>query len=113
MIEEIIKELLENNISVELELYGNKIAYKVSGFYKSDTVLLVPEEESITCIARYAEEDNVYNIEDLLYINKKWWERSKDRYAGWINPDSNWVNLYIKYGILKKVTKEVTEYQYV
>lgn len=85
--------------------------FSVGGFYKSGTVEVDIEKETIT--SRYDEISEFNNDlkQSLTKLNYDWWNRSKDRYDGWSNPDSSWEPLLLEYGFISKSEKIVVEYK--
>lgn len=111
-LEELIKEILRNNIFITgITLIDDILQYEVNGFYKSGSVSLYETEEGIFVKARYEEVDKIESFEDLVYINYRWWLRSKERFEGWSVPNENWLPHLLKYGYIKETTKTTKEYE--
>lgn len=94
----LLKELVVRGLEVNVSAEG----FKVSGFYKSGSVTLVPVNPEnpispLTCIQRYDEKDEVKNFDDLVLINFKWWKRSSSR--GWGGPDAFWQSQFERMGL--------------
>ena len=103
----IIKALVDRDISVEITKEG----FKIRGFYKSGEILLRPAEgDTFIAVARYNEEDEIGEFDDLVRLNYYWWDRSKDRYEGWTNPEEDWIPDLERLGYIKKEIKTVTKY---
>lgn len=100
----LIQELIENNIEVVLTKKG----YKIGGFYKSDTVLLVPSntEGDFVSIDRYGGEDFIHDLSDLAGVNFGWWIKQHQT-----NPHPDWLPLLekFKYVKVRQVTTTVVE----
>jgi hypothetical protein len=99
----IIKELIENNIEVILTKEG----YKIGGFYKSGTILLLPQEGDVfIAVDRYGEKDDIDDLERLVGLNFSWWIKQHQT-----NPDPNWLPLLEKFNYVKvkQVTTTVVE----
>lgn len=111
--EEFLLPLLKNNIPIELSFdkEAEELGYVVSGFYKSGTVILIPNEHSVLVKARYNEQTTIDTLGQLVGINNLWWERSKGRYEGWSNPDSMWISLLKEFGYIKEKTKTIIYYE--
>ena len=79
----------------------NETEFTVGGFYKSDTVKVNIETNTIT--ARYNEVTTVDNgsnlLETLILLNKKWHQRSADRFDGWAEMDNAWANAMLDYNM--------------
>ncbi len=96
--EKFIKELLSKGISVsEVTLENGFFIYAISGFYKSGTAKLWLENDQIYAKTRYDTITEIDSFEDLLRLNFKWWEQSRDRFEGWKNPDSAWLPHLLSY----------------
>jgi len=85
--------------------------FAVGGFYKSGTVHVDLSAGTLT--ARYGEVSEFGEdlLRSLVEINYSWWQRSKDRFDGWVNPDANWLPFFIEYGLVTKTEKTVVEYK--
>jgi hypothetical protein len=83
---------------VRVEMLG-RFEFKVYGFYKSDSVTVHTVNQTLT--ARYNEVDE-FMVEDLtsalVTLNHQWWERSRERYDGWAEPDAAWKPLLLEHG---------------
>jgi len=110
-IEQIVKKCLENKVHVELELKEGQINYILKGFYKSSGVTLEQQGENIAVKQRYNEVDYIEDFDELVRINYRWWQYSKDRYEGWVSPESAWLQPMLDMGLIKAETKTVTTYQ--
>jgi hypothetical protein len=88
--------LAERGVEVTLL---NETEFTVGGFYKSDTVKVNIETNTIT--ARYNEVTTVDAdsnlVETLILLNKNWQRRSPDRFGGWAEMDSRWANASFDY----------------
>ena len=73
-------------------------AFDVYGFYKSNKVTVNLMNRAI--YARYDEETTFdYSMsleEQLLIINKEWWERSRFRWDGWREMSPSWKLVELK-----------------
>lgn len=108
----VIEELLHNNIEVTLKRVNTELRYYLPGFYKSNGfVYLVEEDDKIYCHQRWDRKDEVYDLMGILFINKHWWEVTKERNPNTvIPPDSEWLDLLLKYDVVKKETKTIVEF---
>jgi hypothetical protein len=96
-----IQELLEAGVNVAL----TKDSFIVDGFYKSGSVEITCFGESNWCaVARYQQKTDIEDIKDIVALNYEWWQNSKERFEGWSQPDSRWVDLLLKY---EYITAEV------
>jgi hypothetical protein len=85
--------LAEAGVRVEMV---SRFAYRVYGFYKSDSVLVNLANNTVT--ARYeevSEFDPEHLKEKLVELNYEWWERSAWRHDGWSQPDAAWKPLLV------------------
>lgn len=96
-----IEELVEAGISVTLQK-GNK--FRLEGFYKSGEVTIEQREGGWVACARYNEVTGIDTLQDLVNLNYKWWQYSKDRYEGWQQPESLWAPLMVKFGLVQEKT---------
>ena len=110
-IESIIKQVLQRKIQVELTLKDDEIAYVISGFYKSGTVTLYQAGYNVYVKARYDEVDKIESFDELVSINYHWWQRSKERYDGWVNPDEAWIEDLIRLNYVKRKEQTVITYE--
>lgn len=110
---EIIKEVSKYNIEIEVNYSENSdsIEYLIGGFYKSGIVSLYCLDEQIFVRGRYNEIDVIYDIEDLVQLNYRWWINSRERYNGWIAPSQEWIPLLEKYNLIQKETNIVVTYK--
>lgn len=106
----IIEQVLENEIPVTLRMnrITHKVEYIIEGFYKSDTVKLTEEADHLLAIARYDERTEIYSLYDLVKLNYRWWNFSKDRFNDWASPCVYWIPLWIKAGLIKENEKTKT-----
>ena len=111
-IEDLIEEILDNRISVTLNKVDGELRYFLPGFYKSNGfVYLVQEGEKVIAYQRYGEKKEIWDLADLLYLNKYWWEITKERNPGsTMYPDDEWTKLLLDRGIIKAETKTITTY---
>ena len=103
-IEELIRQILSKGISIT-EMFVNEhntLSFKISGFYKSDTVEIYELDNKIYCKQRYGEvrELSENPFKTLVEINFKWWNYSKHKSDFWELPDSQWKDSLIEYGLL-------------
>lgn len=104
----IIKALVDRDILIII----TKDGFKIEGFYKSNEITLIPSgSRSFIAISRYNEKTDIEDFDDLVHLNFTWWDRSKDRFEGWVTPDSKWVADMERLGYIKKEIKTITEYQ--
>lgn len=109
----LIKELVIRKISVKPVFYGEDftIAYEVDGFYKSGTVKLVENPDgTFVAHARYNETTTIDTLLDLACLNHNWWCNSRDRFEGWKNPDSAWIETLKEFNLIKEEIKTITTY---
>jgi hypothetical protein len=100
MINKIIEESIKIGIPIRCEYVIDRgFVYEIDGFYKSDTISIEEQNGILIATARYNEKTEINTPEDIVKLNYKWWEYSKDRYDGWKYPSKNWKNLYDIYGI--------------
>lgn len=115
-LQELIIELLKEGVlinEVKLKQIDNLtcLSYRIDGFYKSGGVDLYETSDGIFAEARYNEINQIESIDDLISLNYTWWQRSKERYDGWTNPDSKWINLLLRKGLVTEKVKTVKTYQ--
>lgn len=110
------QRIAAGNFGIPVELVRDErsptgISYKIDGFYKSGSVLLIPQlDGSMLARARYNEETRLHDFRDLVSLNYDWWTRSKARYEGWAAPDAGWVEWMIEFGWIERVVTPVTTY---
>jgi hypothetical protein len=111
-IEDLIEEILDNNITITITKFEGEKRYYIPGFYKSaGCVYLVQEGEEVIAYQRYGEKTGIRDLDDLLYLNKYWWNITKERNAGYtIGIDEEWKKLLLGRGIIKAETKTITTY---
>lgn len=118
-LENILETLLNYGIRVELVIHPDDdqrerhpFGFRIGGFYKSGSVTLMPYDDDGTLYAidRYNGKREIYDIRSLCALNVEWWERSKNRYDGWADPDINWIPLLIEYGFINEKVMEVKTY---
>ena len=86
-------EVLEflNTHGVEVHEFSENV-YEIGGFYKSGSVTLDLNTRVIT--ARYNEQTVIPEwsniLQELVWLNNKWHQRSKDHFDGWYEVDSGW-----------------------
>lgn len=84
-----IHKLILEMVDKGLTLGFSKEGFSLEGFYKSGKVLFtVKDENTLICVQRYGEKEVITSFDDVVYLNHKWWEKSKPR--GWTTPDSFW-----------------------
>lgn len=109
----ILMELLRRHIPVELRLDDQeRITYVVNGFYKSGEVVLVSvddDDDYLLSRSRYGEEIGIFDWDDMVRLNYDWWIHSRDRHDGWKEPNSKWINEFVRLGLVAIETKTVTE----
>jgi hypothetical protein len=87
------------NHNVQVRMIG-KGMFELDGFYKSgDARVILGENGQDTRIeTRYGRVNTVPAtldlVDALIELNDEWYEDSKDRFAGWEDPDRNWA--YVK-----------------
>jgi hypothetical protein len=106
----IIQEILEKGFQllVEYNPKTKKNEYIIGGFYKSDTVRLIEDDEYLDqfiAVARYNERMSINNFDDLIHLNHVWWVSSKDKLTEWASPNSKWLPFLIEKGLVKKEIK--------
>jgi len=100
--EDLLRALLNHKIPVALELDEHgKFCYRVSGFYKSDSVLLHPYPEDFRflfrAIDRYGKKTDIASQSDLVELNYAWLTKREG-----FEPDSRWLPLLLEAGLLQK-----------
>jgi hypothetical protein len=93
----ILNQLTKNNIDYMVTKEG----VKIDGFYKSDTILLVLNDETgeFLAIGRYDDKRQIRSFEDLIIYNYDWWLTSEHRYKGWEKPNPKWIDFILKLGL--------------
>lgn len=114
----ILQELVDREIPVQITSKG----YRVSGFYKSDTVLLVPVEGErdpedtwsprYIAHSRYGKTHPIADFRELLWLNASMWE-TYSRNNGGCSPDTHWEAALVEAGILEKKKVEYYTYSFV
>ena len=100
MINKVIEESIKIGIPIKCEYVPNRgFVYEVDGFYKSETVSIEEENNVLIATARYNEKTEINTPKDIVELNYKWWEYSKDRYDGWKYPSEKWKDLFDMYGL--------------
>jgi hypothetical protein len=101
-LEKLIRELLEkgfifNGVSL---LETGELAYELTGFYKSSGIKLYEDSTYIYALARYGEitilNDGENPFDALVYLNYEWWNKSKNKFEGWVNPEEKWLPFLIE-----------------
>lgn len=102
---EIVLELIKSGVDVIVQYNNktNKLEYILDGFYKSCTVRLYEEMDSLWAQSRYDNVVSIECVEDIVMLNYYWWQKSKDKFNGWENPDYRWLELLKKYDLVKEV----------
>jgi hypothetical protein len=108
-INNLIKELLNKGFIISgVSLNDNELSFRLDGFYKSGDILLYEKDNHLFALARYDEiteldDENPFN--SLVWLNFDWWDKSKDRYEGWNNPNSKWLPYLIEIGLIKEIVE--------
>ncbi len=112
MMNKIIQEALESGITftIQFNKTTGKTEYIADGFYKSGTITLTEEDNVLVAKARYDERCEITDLRDLVMLNFKWWERSKERYEGWKAPANQWLPLLIKEKLIKEKSELIKTY---
>jgi hypothetical protein len=122
----ILRTLVMNGVQVELTTFDLKdygtpepcLAFKVHGFYKSDSVTLVPTEfisenhsgAIYMAFDRYNMMEAIYSVQDIVALNAHWWQKTIERNPSHtIGPDSQWVKLLEEHGYIRTRTVKVVE----
>lgn len=101
----IIEDLVRRGIPVTLHLEEGVIGYRLSGFYKSNSVILFRnhcQEESFYLKDRY-NTHVISGLSDLVYHHAHWWESSKDRADAWSQPEELWIPLLLEHGYIEQI----------
>lgn len=106
------------DIVLHLDLYEIPYSFSlkdeeivVEGFSKSGICTLVEDEEgNVTAHTRYNQQDSLNSFKDLVRLNNEWYQAYKDR-KPFDKPDSQWADVLVQYGYLKKKVREVVEYE--
>jgi len=100
MINKIIEDSIKIGIPIKCEFIPNRgFLYEVDGFYKSDSISIEEENGKLIATARYDEKTEIEDPRDIVELNYKWWNYSKDRFDGWREPSENWKRLFDMYDI--------------
>ncbi len=115
-IQELVIEILQNRIfitEVTLKEYGafQCLCYRIEGFYKSGGVNLFETPDGIFAEARYNEITQIESFEDLVHLNYRWWDISKERFEGWKTPDERWLPLLLERNLVKESITTNKTYQ--
>lgn len=97
-------EIVEHLLYCGVEPKITKDGLVIDGFYKSGEIVLVSDKKDFIAKARYGEETKITNFDDLVHLNYNWWQRSKDRFDGWKNPEEPWASEMVRLGLVKKIT---------
>ena len=103
LLQELVDMLSEKGHILE---YRDKVWY-LKGFYKSNEVKLtgMPEFGYVLATMRYGETEEIYNYDDLVRLNYRWWLGYRDRFSGWESPDKLFQEDMIRLKLVKQVTK--------
>ena len=91
-----------------------EIGYALQGFYKSNDVKLFEKDGSIFALARYDELTKLSDEEpfySLINLNYEWWQRSKNRWDGWENPEEKWLKYFLEQGLVKENIQILKTYE--
>ena len=114
-LEKLIRELLEKGFyfSGVCLLKTGELAYELQGFYKSGDVKLFQKDGSIFALTRYDEltELSEEPFHSLISLNYNWWQRSKNRWNGWENPEEKWLKYFLEQGLVKENIQIVKTYE--
>lgn len=113
-LEKLIRDLLEKGFTISgVTLSENgDLQFELQGFYKSGSVKIYADSNYIYALARYNEitELNYTNpFDSLVNLNYEWWQKSKSRYEGWSQPNSDWLPYLIEKGLVTE--KTITTYE--
>jgi len=95
MINKIIEESIKIGIPIKCEFVPNRgFVYEVDDFYKSGSITIEEEDGKLIAMARYNEKTEITKPEDIVQLNHRWWDYSKDRFEGWRHPNPTWEKLF-------------------
>lgn len=95
MINNIIEESIKIGIPIKCEFVPNRgFVYEVDDFYKSGSITIEEENGKLIATARYNEKTTITKPEDIVQLNYRWWDYSKDRFEGWRYPNPTWEKLF-------------------
>lgn len=102
-IEELIKEVLKNHISVESVEYdavADSLVYHVAGFSKSGTAELMEKDGKIICKTRYNTINEIECFDDLVDVAYEWNSIYLDT-KPFDNWDADWYPVFKERGLVK------------
>ena len=87
-LENLVREALKRGVKAEVYLDGDELCYLLHGFYKSNRVSLKIKSGTVIAQARYNEATEIKCWDDIVRLNFRWWQYSKDRFDGWKLPEA-------------------------
>lgn len=109
--------LLRHPLITEMVIKGIEPTIKagglsISGFYKSDTVLLYfdIQKDGLVAEDRYGDKTEIETLRDLVELNLLWWAASANRSPTWLHPQQPWRDIAIEMGLLEAKETIITEY---
>jgi hypothetical protein len=99
----VLKELLDNGVSFEISKDENResYVYEITGFYKSNFVKLREKDsDTLEATCRYNETETITSFDDLVRLNYRWWDYSKDRFDGWASPEGDYMKHFKRLGLV-------------
>lgn len=97
----VVVELTKSGVRMKVEAReGRLMASFEDGFYKSDGLAYLCVENGLLYLhSRYSGKDEICSYRDIVEHSRRWYEYSKDKFAGWATPPSIWAKLYAEHGV--------------
>lgn len=100
MINKVIENSIKIGIPIKCEYILNRgFVYEVDDFYKSDIISIEEYNGKLIATARYNEKTEIKEPKDIVELNYKWWQSSKNLFDGWKEPNNIWKRLFDLYNI--------------
>lgn len=110
LIEDIITECAQNNITVELHYNwtDKQLQFSVHIGSKTGNAIIYNQQDEVWIVGRYARREQLHSFNDLVSYAYGWFIDYMDR-SPFEQPDSQWASIFEAKGLIKKVVK--TEYK--
>jgi hypothetical protein len=97
-----------HGVTLGLNREKNRLEFTIQIGSKTGTGIFYEEGEEIILETRYNRKNIVENFQDIGKVAYEWFCDYKDR-EPFGQPDTEWVEYFVKNGFLKRVTKTVYE----
>lgn len=97
---DVMRHAVPNQLHYDSE--NKRFVFGIEGFYKHGAIKMWADGYTIMVKDRYNPPFEIKSAEELAKFNYDEWCSYRERFSGWEQPESAWIPILLKYGLIKE-----------